>query len=178
MTTNGDPRYPVGPFTAPEAYTPALRTRFIDEIAEAPARLRYAVAGLSGEQLLTPYRDGGWTVAQVVHHVPDSHLNSYLRCKLALTTDEPTINSYDEDKWAHLADGGDPATVPGSLLLLESLHARWTKLLRSLSETDLARTLVHPENGRMTLDRVLAVYSWHGRHHVAHVTRLRERMGW
>lgn len=178
MTTNGDPRYPIGPFTPPEAYTPAVRARFIQEIEEAPARLRQAVAGLSSERLLTPYRDGGWSVAQVVHHVPDSHMNSYTRCKFALTEEEPTIKSYDEDKWARLADGSDPATVPGSLALLEALHSRWTKLLRSLSETDLARTLVHPENGRMTLDRVLAVYAWHGRHHVAHVTRLRERMGW
>jgi hypothetical protein len=177
-TTNGDPRYPIGPFTPPDSYTTAVRARFIHEVEEAPARMREAVSGLSREQLVTPYRDGGWTVAQVVHHVPDSHLNSYMRCKLALTEEEPTIKAYDEDRWAHLPDGSDPATVPGSLALLEALHGRWTKLLRSLSETDLARTLVHPENGRMTLDRVLAVYAWHGRHHVAHVTRLKERMGW
>jgi hypothetical protein len=173
-----DPRYPVGKFNRKEELTPAERRAMIEDISVVPIHMREAVNGLTPAQLDTPYREGGWTLRQVVHHVPDSHLNSYMRCKLALTEEEPTIKAYDEDRWAHLPDGSDPATVPGSLALLEALHGRWTKLLRSLSETDLARTLVHPENGRMTLDRVLAVYAWHGRHHVAHVTRLKERMGW
>src|SRR5262249_49740106 len=135
MATTGDPRYPIGPFTPPDAYTPEARTRFIAQIEEAPHRLREAVSGLSSEQLRTPYREGGWTVAQVVHHVPDSHVNSYTRFKLALTEECPTIKDYDETAWAGLADAGDPAGVPTSLALLESLHARWTKLLRTLSET-------------------------------------------
>ena len=169
--------YPIGRFSFPGSSTPAQRRQWIDEIAEAPARLRAAVAGLSPEQLDTPYRPAGWTVRHVVHHLPDSHINSYVRFKLALTEEEPTIKPYDEALWAELADTrATPVEV--SLTLLDSLHGRWVPLLRSLSETDFARQFRHPELGIVRLDRNLALYAWHGRHHVAHITSLRERMGW
>jgi hypothetical protein len=150
----------------------------IDPSAATPARIREAVAGLSDEQLDTPYREGGWTVRQVIHHVPDSHLNAYIRLKLALTEDRPTIKPYDEARWAELIDSRDtPPEV--SLALLESLHARWNTLLRSLREEDFQRSFLHPEQQEtFTLDGLIAMYSWHGRHHVAHVTALRERMRW
>ena len=132
---------------------------------------------MSEQQLLTPYRDGGWTIAQVVHHLADSHLNSYIRFKLALTEDNPTIKPYDEAAWAMLADSRMP--IDSSLQLLESVHARWVTLLRSMKEADFARTYVHPEHGKtFTLWGVLGMYAWHGRHHTAHVTSLRSRMGW
>jgi uncharacterized damage-inducible protein DinB len=172
-----DPRFPIGKFQYSGASTESERKRFIDEIAATPAQLRSAVKGLSPDQLDTPYRQGGWTVRQVVHHVPDSHLNSYVRFKLALTEDEPTIKSFDEDRWAQLADTRT-TPVEISLSLLESLHHRWTNLLRSLTGSDWKRTFRHPERGVMTLDEALAMYAWHGRHHVAHVTRLREAKGW
>jgi DinB family protein len=169
--------YPIGRFSFPESSTPEQRRQWIDEIAKAPARLRAAVAGLTPEQLDTPYRPGGWTVRQVVHHLPDSHINSYVRFKLALTEEEPTIKPYDEALWAELPD--TPATpVEVSLTLLDSLHGRWVPLLGSLSEADFARQFRHPELGMVRLDRNLALYAWHGRHHVAHITSLRERMGW
>ena len=151
--------------------------RLIDQIAEAPAKLRAAVEGLSPEQLDTTYRPGGWTVRQVVHHLPDSHLNSYVRFKLALTEDQPTIKPYHEDRWAELEDGRN-APVELSLSLLESLHARWVLLLRSLTAEDLARTFNHPELGIIRLDTNVSLYAWHGRHHIAQITSLRERMGW
>ena len=149
----------------------------IEQIAAAPAKMREAVAGLTREQLETPYRDGGWTLRQVVHHVPDSHLNSYVRFKLALTEESPTIRPYDEARWAELPDSVDtpPET---SMQLLESLHDRWVRLLRSMSADDFQRTLNHPENGLMTLDAMVALYAWHGRHHVAHITSTRARNGW
>jgi len=172
-----DLQYPIGPFTWPADVSADQRRRYIDEIEQAPAHLRTAVTGLTGEQLDTPYRPGGWTVRQVVHHVPDSHLNSYLRFKLALTEDEPTIKPYDQSRWAELADVR-MAPVETSLVLLESLHHRWVSLLRSLSEADFARTFRHPEIGIVRLDRNLALYAWHGRHHVAHITSLGKRMGW
>jgi DinB superfamily len=173
-----DLRYPVGKFVPPAGPSSAEeREAFIVEIDEAPARLRAAVAGLSEAQLDTPYRDGGWTVRQVVHHVPDSHLNSYVRFRLALTEDNPTIRGYMEERWAELADArGGPVDL--SLGLLEMLHRRWTLLLRSLGEEQWRRTFLHPDLGKVALDRNLALYAWHGRHHVAHVTALRERMGW
>lgn len=149
----------------------------IDEIAAAPARLREAVAGLDDRQLHTPYRDGGWTVLQVVHHVPDSHLNAYLRLKLALTESDPVIKPYDQAAWAALPDSRD-TPVETSLVLLTALHDRWTRLLRSLGDADFARRFRHPEHGAVNLDWLVAMYSWHGRHHVAHVTALRQRMGW
>src|SRR5712692_5875687 len=172
-----DLRYPIGKFKFPETVSPDDRLKFIDQIEATPARLRAAIAGLSPEQLETPYRPGGWTVRQVVHHVPDSHLNSYVRFKLALTEEEPTIKPYHEDRWAELADA---RTVPVevSLALLDSLHRRWVALLRSLAPSDWARTFRHPELGPVTLEKNLALYGWHGRHHEAHITNLRERMGW
>lgn len=172
-----DFRYPVGEFERRDALTSDERTRMIGEIAETPARMRQAIAGLTDSQLDTPYREGGWTVRQVVHHVPDSHLNAYTRFKLALTEEHPTIRPYDEAKWAELSDSRD-TPVETSLALLESLHDRWTRLLRAMTPDDYRRTLNHPDMGVMSLDAVLSQYAWHGRHHVAHVTSLRERMGW
>jgi hypothetical protein len=139
--------------------------------------LRGAAAGLDNQRLDTPYRPGGWTVRQVVHHLPDSHLNSYVRFRLALTEDEPIIKPYDESRWAELTDART-APVEISLAFIESLHRRWMLLLRSLAPADLARQFRHPELGVVSLDRNLALYAWHGRHHVAHITSLRERMGW
>jgi uncharacterized damage-inducible protein DinB len=135
------------------------------------------VKGLSAQQLDTPYREGGWTVRQVVHHVPDSHLNSYIRFKLALTEEEPTIRPYMEDRWAELPEART-APIELSLSLLEDLHKRWILMLRAIQPTEWKRTFRHPEIGPMTLEKNLALYAWHGRHHVAHVTALRERMGW
>lgn len=172
-----DLRYPVGRFSMPSEVTDEQRQRFIDEIAETPALLRRAVEGLSPEQFDTPYRPGGWTVRQLVHHVPDSHVNSYVRFKLALTEDEPTVKTYMEDRWALLEDTRR-TPVEVSLTLLESLHARWVALLGSLTKADLARTFRHPELGLVTVEQNIALYAWHGRHHVAHITRLRESEGW
>lgn len=173
-----DPRYPVGKFESRNELTPDERRAMIDQIAAAPVRLRDAVRGLNEEQLDTPYRDGGWTVRQVIHHVPDSHLNAYIRTKLALTEEEPTIKPYDEAVWAELEDSrSTPPEV--SLTLLESLHARWVGLLRSLKDSDFQRTFRHPEHGGIqTIDWLVALYSWHSRHHVGHITSLRERNGW
>ena len=172
-----DVRYPVGKFAFSGELSDADRVRFLDEIAQTPARMRAAVKGLSPQQLDMPYREGGWTVRQVVHHVPDSHLNAYIRFKLALTEDQPTIKPYKEDLWAELSDSKD-TPIEVSLTLLESLHDRWVRLLRALSAADLKRTINHPELGIVAMDRYLAMYAWHGRHHVAHITSLRERMGW
>ena len=172
-----DLQYPIGRFEFPREVTDQDRARFIQEIADTPVKLRAAVAGLSEQQLDTPYRPGGWTVRQVVHHVPDSHMNSYVRFRLALTEDEPTIKPYDEGRWAELADART-ARIEPSLVLLESLHERWVLLLRSLAAADWRRQFRHPELGVVSLEKNLALYAWHGRHHVAHITSLRERMGW
>lgn len=172
-----DLRYPIGKFEWAGESTPDERRRFLDEIEQAPANMRAAVKGLDAGQIDTPYRDGGWTVRQVVHHVPDSHLNSYMRFKLALTEDEPVIKPYDEKLWAELPDVRS-APLEDSLVLLECLHRRWMILLRSLSAADFARTFRHPELGVVSLDKNLALYAWHGRHHVAHITSLRARKGW
>jgi len=172
-----DLRYPVGKFRYDAAPTPEQRQELLHNIEQAPARLRAAVKGLSEQQLDTPYRPEGWTVRQVVHHVPDSHLNAYIRFKLALTEDEPTIKPYAEDRWAQLADTKE-TPIEVSLSLLDSLHTRWVRLLRSLAGDDWQRTYRHPELGLMSLEKTLVLYSWHGRHHVAHVTSLRERNGW
>jgi len=173
-----DPRYPVGKFERPTSPpTSDQRSALIDQIAATPARMREAVANLRDAQLDTPYREGGWTVRQVVHHVPDSHLNAYTRVKLALTEDQPTIKPYDEAAWAKLNDVRD-TPVETSLMLLETLHARWDTILRAMSGDDFARTLIHPDHGVVTLDWLIAMYAWHGRHHVAHITSLRERSGW
>jgi uncharacterized damage-inducible protein DinB len=171
-----DLRYPIGKFQRADHLTSDQRRQFIDAIAETPARLNAAVAGLKAQQIDTPYRPGGWTVRQVVHHVPDSHMNAYIRFKLALTESEPTIKPYDEKQWAELADSKSP--IEPSLALLENLHARWVSLLRSLAPADWARNFRHPERGTMSLDETLALYAWHGRHHVAHITSLRERENW
>jgi uncharacterized damage-inducible protein DinB len=172
-----DLRYPVGRFEKRETLTPGERRAMIDQIAATPTRMREAIAGLDDAQLDTPYRDGGWTVRQVVHHVPDSHMNAFIRLKLALTEEQPTIKPYDEARWAELSDARD-TPIEVSLTLLDSLHARWTGLMRSLRDEDFRRTLEHPEHGVMTLDWLVAMYAWHGRHHVGHITALRERMGW
>jgi len=171
-----DPRFPVGKFSYGGSLTAEQRRRYIDDIEQTPARLREAAGGLSDAQLDTPYRDGGWTVRQVVHHLPDSHMNSYTRFKLALTEDEPTIKPYMEDRWAELPDSSEP--IENSLILLDSLHRRWIVVLKNLTEADWKRTFNHPEIGPMTLDKALALYAWHGRHHVAHVTSLRKQLGW
>jgi uncharacterized damage-inducible protein DinB len=168
-----DLQYPIGRFSFPDSTTEEERQAWIREIARAPQELRAAVAGLSPEQLDTPYRPGGWTARQVAHHVPDSHMNAYIRLKLALTEDQPTIKPYDEARWAVLADAASP--VEPSLELLEALHARWVRLLESMSERDYLRTFVHPESGPWRLDQYLAQYAWHGRHHVAHIASLRAR---
>ena len=175
--TSPDLRFPTGKFQRPARLDPESRAKSIDIIAATPARLRAAARGLSDEQLETPYRPGGWTVRQVIHHVPDSHLNAYCRCKLALTEDEPTIKPYDEALWATLPDV-KAVPIETSLTLLDAVHERWVAILRGMKASDFDRTLVHPESGRQSLDQVLALYAWHGPHHTAHVTSLRERMGW
>ena len=172
-----DNQYPVGKFTFTSGNSPQQRVAAIDEIAAAPQRLRSAVAGLSEVQLDTPYRDGGWTVRQVVHHVPDSHMNSYIRFKFALTENEPTIKPYDEAVWANLIDAKS-APIEPSLNLLEALHFRWVVLLRSLTDADVNRKFIHPGLGTVTVDQYISLYAWHSKHHVAHITSLREREGW
>jgi hypothetical protein len=168
-------RYPVGRFTAPDAVTPADRERWIADIAGLPAQLRAAVEGMSEAQLASSYRPGGWTVRQVVHHIPDSHLNAVVRVKLALTEDAPTIKPYDESRWAELPDVRQ-TPIAVSLALLDALHARWVVLLRALEPRDWARTYVHPEHPRpMTLDAATAMYSWHSRHHLGHVRIVADR---
>ena len=172
-----DLRYPIGTFSAVPSVSADGRTAMIRQIAEAPAALRAAVDGLTGQQFDTPYRPGGWTVRQVVHHVADSHMNAYCRFKFALTEDNPTIKPYDEAAWANVADtAGTPPAV--SIALLEALHQRWIVLLDSMSERDFARPLHHPDHGPISLDWMLQLYAWHGRHHTAHVTELRKREGW
>ncbi len=172
-----DLRFPVGRFDVRAPVAAEQLPGWIEQIADAPASLRAAVEGLSPEQLDTPYRPGGWTVRQLVHHLPDSHMNAYVRLKLALTEDEPLIKPYEEAAWAELEDSrSTPPEV--SLTLLETLHDRWVRLLRALGPEDFARTLRHPEMGTMRLDSLTGLYAWHGRHHVAHVVGLRERMGW
>ena len=172
-----DPRYPIGKFTYSPPPTDEQRKQFIADIAETPAALRAAVQGLSPQQLDTPYREGGWTVRQVTHHVPDSHVNAYIRFKLALTEDEPTIKPYAEALWAQLPDT-QSTPVEVSLTLLESLHDRLVRLLNAIQPADWKRTFRHPEMGPMSLEKNVALYAWHGKHHVAHVTELRKRMNW
>ncbi|HTC87323.1 MAG TPA: bacillithiol transferase BstA [Bryobacteraceae bacterium] len=172
-----DPRYPIGKFSYAGPPTPEQKQRYLTDIEQTPSRLRAALRGLSDQQLDTPYRDGGWTLRQVAHHVPDSHMNSYIRFKLALTEDEPTIKGYMEDRWAELPDANH-APIEVSLALLDSLHQRWMLMLRQLTDAEWKRTFRHSELGPMSLEKSLALYSWHGRHHVAHITSLREKMGW
>ncbi len=172
-----DLRYPIGRFQMQPVAADDQRLQCIRDIAETPARLRAAVRGLSDPQLDTPYRPDGWTVRQVVHHLPDSHLNAYIRFKLTMTEQEPAIKTYIESEWAQLPDART-APIDISLALLESLHKRWVLFLETLTQSDLQRKFHHPDHGLMNLEFLLRLYSWHGRHHVAHVTALRERMGW
>lgn len=172
-----DPRFPIGKFHYEGTPSAEQRKKFIDEIEQTPAEIRAAVQGLSTKQLATPYRDGGWTVREVVHHVPESHMNAYIRFKLALTEDQPTIKPYGEDRWAKLADT-QLTPIEVSLALLENLHIRWVLLLRNLHQEDWKRTFIHPDMGVVPLDKNLALYAWHGKHHTAHITELRKRMQW
>ena len=163
-------RYPLGKFQRPaEPLDAAARATFIDIIAATPANLAEAVRGRTEAQLDTPYRPGGWTVRQLVHHVADSHMNAYIRVKLALTEDAPAIKAYDENEWAKLSDSSAPIDM--SLTLLTALHDRWVRLMRSMQPSDFTRTLTHPDRGPITVDFLLALYAWHGPHHTAHITR-------
>jgi hypothetical protein len=172
-----DLSYPIGKFHFSGSLSEDLKRQAIDDIEETPTKLRSAVTGLSEDQLNTPYRPGGWTVRQVVHHVPDSHMNAYMRFKLALTEDEPTIKPYEQQLWADLADTKE-TPVEVSLTIVDALHDRWVRLLRSLHARDWQRTFRHPELGLVSLEKNVALYAWHGKHHVAHVTSLRQRNGW
>ncbi|TKC18903.1 YfiT family bacillithiol transferase [Robertmurraya kyonggiensis] len=171
-----DERYPIGKFQVEGEITNPVVQKWIKEIEVQPEQLREAVHGLSEEQLDTPYRDGGWTVRQVVHHLADSHLNAYIRFKLALTEDNPVIKPYEEGEWAKLPDSKMPVEV--SLTLFESIHQRLVTLLTSLTLEDLEKTFVHPDSGTISLGRNIGMYSWHGRHHIAHITSLCSRKGW
>jgi uncharacterized damage-inducible protein DinB len=173
-----DLRFPTGRFQRPVTPLAAdQRARILDVIDPTPGQLAEAVRGLDERQLDTPYRPDGWTLRQVVHHVADSHMNAYIRCKLALTESAPLVKTYDEAEWAKLSDSRD-TPVAVSLTLLTALHDRWLRVLRSLKPDDFTRTLTHPEHGPITVDYLLALYAWHGPHHVAHVTGLRKRKGW
>jgi uncharacterized damage-inducible protein DinB len=172
-----DPRYPTGPFLPPDQPTRESRAQAIATIAETPQQMRDAVQGLDEDQLDTPYREGGWTLRQVVHHVPDSHVNAYIRLKLALTEPGPVIKPYDEAAWANLVDT-TAVPIDVSLNLLEAVHKRFVALLRAMKDEDFRREYVHPETGRHPLDYLLAMYAWHGPHHIAHITSTRARMGW
>ena len=176
MTELDDFRYPIGRFALPASSLPGIRSAQIQTLRLLPAKLRIAVAGLNDAQLDTPYREGGWTVRQVVHHLADSHAMAYTRAKLALTEDWPTINPYEEAAWAKLADSRLPVEV--SLALIEALHGRWVTLLESLSDDDFRKGYNHPQRGQETLVKMLAMYDWHSRHHTAHITGLRTRQGW
>ncbi len=172
-----DLRYPIGRLTWPQAAGPDARKLWIRQIAELPEALSDAVQGLVDSQLDEAYRPGGWTVRQVVHHVADSHVNAYIRFRWALTRDADPIKTYREKDWAQLADARS-AKVELSLSLVRALHCRWQVLLESMEARDFELTLVHPEDGTLTLERLLATYAWHGRHHVAHIASLRDRRGW
>jgi uncharacterized damage-inducible protein DinB len=171
-----DLSYPIGKFEKTFDVTSKLRREFINEIAKLPEKLQNSIANLNDEQLDTPYRPGGWTVRQTVHHVADSHLNSLTRFKLALTEEVPTIRPYYEDRWAELADSFLP--IEHSMQIIEGLHFRWTTLLKSMTEEHFKRKLIHPESGEWTLEEFLGLYAWHSRHHTAHITNLRSRNNW
>ncbi|MFC5700099.1 YfiT family bacillithiol transferase [Cohnella faecalis] len=173
-----DMRFPIGPFLHEGAIDSTQRDAWISDIEELPEKLATALIGLNDDQLDTPYRDGGWTVRQVAHHLADSHMNSFIRFKLALTEEHPSIKPYFEEKWALLEDTVK-APLALSLELLRGLHGRWALLLRSLTEDDFSRTFFHPGSQTIVpLSEALGTYSWHGKHHVAHITKLREKMGW
>jgi DinB superfamily len=171
-----DTRYPVGKMEMPKEITSAARLQAIESIARTPQHLRDAVRGLNDAQLDTRYREGGWTVRQVVHHMPDSHMNAYIRLKLAMTESNPTIRPYDQEGWGKLGDVSGP--IEPSQALLDSLHLRWDLLWRTLKPDDFSRNLIHPEQGERNIDWLLFVYEWHGRHHTAHITELRKQKGW
>ena len=171
-----DPRYPIGTISLPVSLTAPTRAAAIARIAALPNHLYDAVRGLDQAQLDTPYRDGGWTLSQVVHHIGDSHVNAYVRHKLTITEQDPPIKAYDENQWAKLADANGP--IGSSLLLIQAIHDRWSHCLRTLPEKAFARTCVHTEKGKMTLDDLVALYAWHGDHHVGHITQLRRSKGW
>ena len=172
-----DPRYPLGRFQLPSSFDSNVLSDLIREIDLTPGNLRVAVSGLPDRRLDRSYRQGGWTIRQVVHHLADSHMNAYVRCKLAMTEDRPTVKTYREDRWAELPDARS-ADISPSLELLDGLHRRWVIFFRSLEASDFQRSLDHPELGRMSLEMILALYAWHGRHHVAHINGLRQREGW
>ncbi len=176
MTDLDSLRYPIGRFNPPATPLPGVRAAEINTLRQLPGRLRAAVQGLNDTQLETPYREGGWTVRQLVHHIADSHMNSYVRFKLALTEDCPTIKPYDEAAWAALPDSKQ--VIAPSLALIEALHERWVALLEAMTDADYRRELQHPERGRQNLATTLALYDWHSRHHTAHITALRARQGW
>ncbi|MDQ3221417.1 MAG: putative metal-dependent hydrolase [Acidobacteriota bacterium] len=173
---NEDLSFPIGKFNSEYNPTPESRLEFIKTISDLPSNLTAAVSGLNEGQIDTPYRPGGWTVRQTVHHVADSHFNSFCRFKLALTEDLPTIRPYYEDRWAELGDNNVSAEL--SLKIIEGLHSRWASLLESMSDLDFQKRFNHPETGAWTLEKALAMYAWHSRHHTAHITRLREKNGW
>jgi hypothetical protein len=172
-----DPRYPIGRFKRPEVIDEAMRNTYIADIAAAPSALQDAVVGLDERQIDTPYRSGGWTVRQVVHHLPDSHVNAYVRFKLALTEDEPTIKTYEEQWWAELPDARLGPLEP-SLTLLSALHERWVACCNQITPESFSRKLRHPDHGLMSLDELMAMYAWHGKHHVGHIRALRAMKGW
>jgi hypothetical protein len=176
MTELDDLRYPIGKFSPPASSLPGIRTAHIQTLRLLPSRLRAAVSGLNDSQLNTPYREGGWTARQVVHHLADSHAQAYLRCKTALTEEWPTVKVYDEVAWAKLPDSRLP--VDGPLALIEALHGSWAALMELLTEEDFHKGFTHPERGRIDLAKALAMYDWHSRHHTAHITSLRTRQGW
>ncbi len=177
MNNTTDDRYPIGPFIPKESYSQKERDAFIQEIASLPARLIPEVDGMTDKQLLTPYREGGWTVLQVIHHLADSHMNAYIRMKWTLTEITPLIKAYDEKAWAETGETKlDPKI---SLDLLKSLHAKWVMLINSFSKEDLKREFTHPETKKnQSLEKMIATYAWHGNHHLAHITSLKQRMGW
>lgn len=168
-----DLSYPEGKFAMPDPFS---RAAAVEEIAALPAKLRAAAAGLRDAQLDTPYREGGWTPRQVVHHVADSHMNAFIRTKLTLTEDRPTIKPYDQDAWAHLPDARLPLGV--SFAILDAVHERWVTVLRTIGDAEGSREFVHPDHGGRTLDWMMALYAWHGRHHTAHILQLRAARGW
>ena len=170
-------RYPVGPLTRHPTIDAATRAALIADIEQLPEALGRALAGLNDAKLDTPYREGGWTVRQVVHHVADSHMNAYIRMRLAATEDSPTIKPYDEVAWAEQSDA-QTGDINLSVPLIDALHRRWSVWLRQLPASGFARTVVHPESGTLSIDGLLQIYGWHSRHHVAHITGLRKRLGW
>jgi hypothetical protein len=172
-----DVRYPVGACEWPADITGEEKRRHLLDIAELPAKLREAVAGVAPQHLDIPYREGGWTIRQIVHHIPDSHMNSYVRFKLALTEDQPIIKPYDEKLWAEMAEART-APIEMSLAMVDALHGRWSLMLQNMTDADFERSIIHSEIGALKLKSMVAGYGWHCRHHVAQIVATRRRMGW